>query len=605
MKFLFLSLISYSLFAQPVYETKIYDSSFSTSSRIVIDRDEIQNSKSPNMASLLSTKANINITNTPFQPNSLFVRGGDSSQVLILIDNIPVYDASTVQRGFNLNSLNLNSVEKITVIKGSQSVWYGGQALSAVIKIDTLPRTLDIKKHADLSLGASDFRDVSVDLPQALTDQQITILRGQYQFQNAPSPVENSESRYKKRRDNIEALYLYRDDFQFNLKLSHATDRNESVTGFSRTDFKAADTDDFVISSEVNQFQMSYQNNSVYSKPFLSAGYVDAQRVFSQNISATSSTEDNQEYKSFLIPIRGELRLVNEENLKWDLGASFQKESMLWEAFKVQQAQSENEMIGTFTKWEWIPFESTSLVAGYRYDSDLSFRDVSTYQVGITYENYKLEHSTGYRLPSLYQLFSNKGNSDLNPEFSRNYSLSHDFVFNETFETSFSIFETHIENLIAGRGNPLQYFNVGRTLTRGIEASLFYKMEGNQKLSVSMGYQEPKDINTGRWLARRPLKSGSIVYSCRDQQKTWTLELVGRGERDDNINSSETVSLPGYTSLNSSYIFQLSPEFAQSMSLSELSLYFRGENLLNDKFEESYGYRNPGLQFFVGLRAGI
>lgn len=592
-------------FPSDKYETKVYDTSFSTSSRVVIDEQEIQDSKAPNMSALLSTKANINITNSAFQPNSLFVRGGDSGQVLILIDDIPVYDASTTQRSFNLNSINLNSVQRITVIKGSQSVWYGGQALSAVIKIDTMPKSWKENHRLDVQGGSNDYREVSGDFYQAISDTSMAIVRGQYQYENSPSPVENSKFRYKRREDNVEAVYLYRDDYQFNVKVSHTTDRNENATGFSYTDFKSADTLDFITSSEVNQYQMAFRNNSVSYKPFLSAGFVDAHRVYSHNLNEYNDTQQNQEYKSNLIPVRAEFRLLNADSWKWDIGASYQKESMLYEEFKTLQADQANEIAGTFTKLEWLPSADLSLQAGYRYDTDLFFRNVGTYQVGARYQDFKFEHSTGYRLPTLYQLYSNKGNSNLNPESSRTVSISHDKVINEELETSVTLFETHIENLIAARGNPLQYYNVGRTITKGVEAAIAYRLTYDQRLTLNIAYQEPRDINTGRWLLRRPLQSGSLVYSKKDEQATWNVELVVRGSREDTKSSTQTVSLPSYTTLSSSYIFKLSEGFAKSMSLEDMSLYFRGQNLLSDKYDESYGYRNPGMEFFAGVRLGI
>lgn len=587
------------------YETKVYDTSFSTSSRVVIDEQEIQDSKAPNMSALLSTKANINITNSTFQPNSLFVRGGDSGQILILIDDIPVYDASTTQRSFNLNSISLNSVQRITVIKGSQSVWYGGQALSAVIKIDTMPKRGKENHRVDVQGGSSDFREVSGDFYTSISDTSMAIFRGQYQFQNTRSPVENSDFKYKRRKDNVEAIYLFRDDYQFNIKLSHSADRNENATGFSFTDFKSADTLDFITSSEVNQYQVSFRNNSVAYKPFLSAGFIDAHRVYSHTVNEYNDTEQNQEYKSSLAPIRGELRLLNIESWKWDIGASFQKEAMVYEEFKELKSDQSNEFTGAFTKIEWLPRSDISFQTGYRYDSDLIFRDVGSYQLGVHYQNFKLEHSTGYRLPTLYQLYSNKGNASLSPESSRTYSLTHDQVISEELETSVTFFETHVENLIAARGNPLQYYNVGRTITKGVEAAVTYRFTFDQRVVLNMAYQEPRDINSGRWLVRRPLQSGSLVYSKKDDQTTWNVELVARGSRDDTKSSSQTVSLPSYTTVSTSYIFNLSDGFVDSLSLEEMALYFRGQNLLSEKYDESYGYRNPGLEFFAGVRVGI
>ena len=45
------------------YETIVTDSSFSTSSRVVIDEEQIKKAKAPNVTSLLQTQANISIAN--------------------------------------------------------------------------------------------------------------------------------------------------------------------------------------------------------------------------------------------------------------------------------------------------------------------------------------------------------------------------------------------------------------------------------------------------------------------------------------------------------------------------------------------------------------
>lgn len=584
-----------------IYETKVYDSSFSTSSKVVISKDEIQDSKAPNMSALLSTKANINITNSAFQPNSLLVRGGDASQILIIIDDIPVYDASTAQRAFNLNSINVNSVERITVVKGSQSVWYGGQALSAVIRIDTIPRSWKQSNRVDIQGGSSDYREISADVQQPLSDASLAILRGQYQFQNAQSPIEHSDFKYKRNKDNIDIVYVYQDDFQFNTKLSHYSDRNENVTGFSFMDFRALDTLGFVTTTEVNQIQMSFRNNSVSLRPLLSLGFVDTWRVFSHSVSIYKSSEENQEYKSYLIPVRGELRLINTPEWVWDMGLSFQKEGMLYEEFKVEQAKISNEMSGAFTKLEWRPQANVSVSTGYRYDTNLHYRDVGTYQISAKYNELSMEYSTGYRVPSLYQLFSNKGNTWLNPEFARTYTLSYEKVHDEQWETSTTLFETHVEGLIASRGNPMMYYNIGRTITKGIETAAVYRHTYDQKWTLNLAYQEPRDISTGKWLVRRPLKSGSLVYSKKDGPTTLNIEVVGRGERDDTKNARQTVRLPGYATLSASYIFELSKDTARSLASDEISLFFRGQNLTGDRYEESYGYLSPGMEFFAGL----
>ena len=73
----------------------VSDQNFSSTNKIVIDQDEIKKSRSSNLPALLATKANISISTNNLQPNSIYIRGGDSSHVLILVDGVPTYDSSS------------------------------------------------------------------------------------------------------------------------------------------------------------------------------------------------------------------------------------------------------------------------------------------------------------------------------------------------------------------------------------------------------------------------------------------------------------------------------------------------------------------------------
>jgi outer membrane cobalamin receptor len=136
---LILSTCFQSAYAIQDLQLDVVDQNFSSSNKIIIDAEQIKKSHASNLAQLLSSQANVSVASTSFQPNSIYLRGGDSSHVLILIDGVPTYDPSTVQRTINLGNLNLKNIQKIEIIKGSQSVVYGGQALSGVISIETFP----------------------------------------------------------------------------------------------------------------------------------------------------------------------------------------------------------------------------------------------------------------------------------------------------------------------------------------------------------------------------------------------------------------------------------------------------------------------------------
>lgn len=577
--------------AQAKFETTIIEKSFRSSAKVVIDEEQIKNSKATNVGTLLATEANITISNSAFQPNSLFIRGGDSGQVLILVDGLPVYDPSTVQRSFNLNSLNVNSIKKITIIKGSQSVWYGGQALSAVIKIETLPTANDKIATAQIATGSENAKIASVGLQPQILENQYVFFKSDFQQQDQRSPVDGSDFKYQKRKDNFEIGYLNHNESKFYIKASQYSDRNENVTGVSYLDFAAADTLKFITRNDSQQILASYSDSTVSWKPLLTVGFIQTHRKFNYGISSYNPTQENQDYKGSIIPIRGEIRLINSTTTRWDLGLSYQKETMLYNEFEVEKANSFNEMKGYFTKLEHDLSSGLAITAGLRNDTDLHFSAVNTYQVGLGYENYKFEYATGYRLPSLYHLYSNKGNANLNPEYARTYSLSADYEPEDSIKTSITLFETHIENQIAAKGNPLQYYNIGRTITKGVEIGSAFLLTEFDVLKASIAYQEPKDVNSGKWLTKRPLQSGSFAYIKKLPDGSLTFELIGRGERLDSKSSSQTVSLPGYMILNTSYICILNPDW---------DLFFRGNNLLSEKYQETYGFYDRGLSFQVG-----
>ncbi|MCK6597815.1 MAG: TonB-dependent receptor, partial [Bdellovibrionaceae bacterium] len=410
-----------------------------------------------------------------------------------------------------------------------------------------------------------------------------------------PSPVLNSDFNYHKRQNSFDIGYIRQNESKFYIKANRYSDRNEVLTGVSVLDFAPLDTLGFVTTNDIQQLVSVYSDSTVAFKPFLSFGLVNTHRIFNYEVNSFNSTAENQEYKGVIIPVRAELRVLNEPTTRVDIGLSYQKEAMLYEEFKQLQADKSNEMTGVFTKVEHDLSENISATAGVRQDKDLNFNSVTTYQAGIDFGGYKLEYATGYRLPSLYQLYSNKGNGNLSPEFARTYTLSRDFKLSENLRASLTFFETHIENQITSRTDPstglLKYYN-NRTITKGVEGGVGLQISSDDYLKASYAYQEPRDINSGRWLTKRPLHSASVGYLKQLNHQSINVEFVGRGERQDQKNGFTYVRLPGFGIVNISYDYEIS---------SALEVFARANNLLATQYEESYGYYIRGSDWQVGL----
>ena len=72
---------------------------------------------------------------------SIYMRGASSGRTLILIDGAPVGDPSMISNEFDLNLIPLNQIERIEILKGSQSTMYGSDAIGGVINIITKKKT--------------------------------------------------------------------------------------------------------------------------------------------------------------------------------------------------------------------------------------------------------------------------------------------------------------------------------------------------------------------------------------------------------------------------------------------------------------------------------
>ena len=106
----------------------------------IIDRDEILTGGSRDIGQLLQSRTGIFVNganSAPSKDRGIYLRGAAPQYSLIMIDGIPVYDPSGVNGVFDLRLLSLNNVERIEILKGSQSTLYGTDAMAGVINIIT------------------------------------------------------------------------------------------------------------------------------------------------------------------------------------------------------------------------------------------------------------------------------------------------------------------------------------------------------------------------------------------------------------------------------------------------------------------------------------
>lgn len=568
------------------FETIVEETIFNSSDRVVIERDQIEKSKAPNLSSLLSAQANLTVTTTSFQPTSLYLRGGDSSHIIMLVDGVPFYDGTSTQRSFNLNSLDIRTVERVEIIKGSQSVLFGGQALSGVIKITTLGAKAR-KTTVVAEAGSFDKANLGVAYQKDL-ESGLFSARARVGQKNARSPLLDSDSIYPSNNTSTDLAYRYEADWFVQGKLSYIAD--DSYSPSQNLQRQTIDADDFKIKNQQTAVSVVAGAKNVW-KPQALVSHQWSYRNYNQPSAVPSAVDDD--YIGETTQARFESNLLNLEGKSLVAGLSYTKESMIHKSFGVEDVDVYSEIQGVFLKYDQILSPEFKFSIGGRYESWDSEDGATTGQIGLVYRDQtKLEISTGFKVPSLFQRFSpDYGNTDLGAERSVSYSISHQQAFSETMNGSLTLFLTQFSDLIVATGSPpnFQYNNVTKSNTRGVEAAYSWNFATNQNISVLGTYQEPWDETNKRWLLRRPLLSGSLRYGINSGPWQNYFEFVAVGTRADSGGDA-----PGYAVANVSSTYDISDVY---------SAYVRLDNIANYRYQESYSYYSEGFSATLGLAA--
>ncbi len=106
----------------------------------VITQEQLQKSFGKSLGEVLNEQPGIIINgadNNLGTNQTVYLRGASRSNTLILLDGVPLFDPSGETNAFDLNNFALDNIEKIEILKGSQSTLYGSDAVAGVINIIT------------------------------------------------------------------------------------------------------------------------------------------------------------------------------------------------------------------------------------------------------------------------------------------------------------------------------------------------------------------------------------------------------------------------------------------------------------------------------------
>ncbi|MCX6291960.1 MAG: TonB-dependent receptor [Bacteroidetes bacterium] len=465
----------------------------------VIGKDEISGSIYNSVAELLSASEGIYITGTGQNPGmnqSIFLRGANSNQVLIMVDGIRVNEASTVNNTIDLSELPLAGIERIEIIRGSHSTLYGSSAIGGVINIITNKKyregfhsetelktgafgkgTSEMGANAVMNYGFKNgiFAGASVDeFHTNGLDATVDTVTDPAVYKHRDRDNWNKFS-YKAtagyQNQKLLARFSYHDlKMKTDLDKSAYTDDDNYKLDFTRKNYALFADYHFNsnLSFQLNGSRSVSQRNAVNDSSVIQGGGYD--HTFTRsNYSGTCSSAEalfSMKLKSMenVAGFSFSKEEMNQQNYiySFNYGSLFELNNNLDSVnphARVAGAFFQTDMNGTLVNEN---LADVHLLAGVRMNHHELFGRFITYEINPSW--HVNEHtvfyssfSTGFNAPSLYELFTpdryytsnlSLGNKKLKPEKSKSFEIGIRQKPDAGVSYSFSVFSSTTENEI-------------------------------------------------------------------------------------------------------------------------------------------------------------
>jgi len=430
------------LFSQNIPEYKLdsivvspqtsYINSFKVIRNVIeISREDINKKPLLFLNDIFENISGVDIRKRGYLQADLSIRGSTFDQNLIVIDGVPMYDSQTGHHLIDL-PLSIENIEKIEILKGSGSRFFGANALGGVINIipSTLKsNTLSIK--ASIANNNSYFGTISSNSKIGITNHIISLSGAQSDGYRYNTDFKNYSGFYKfsytvdslnffitsgfsDKKFGANSFYsLYYPDQWENTKSSMV------ITGLSskkidvRLYWKKHNDEYLLFRNQPEKYKNNHLKN---------------------NYGLITKYSNFTDFGFFTIGLETGYDEINSNNL----GNHIRKRINLFFDNNINITQNITISLGSgvsiYNNWE--PEYSPGLDISYKFfDNFISY----------------LAFNTSYRIPTFTELYYsspvNKANPNIVPERARNYELGLKYYL-DLFKLNFTIFKREGRNLI-------------------------------------------------------------------------------------------------------------------------------------------------------------
>ncbi len=559
----------------------------------VITRADIEASNAPDLLEVLRLQAGVDMARTggPGAQTNVFLRGGNSNHVLVLIDGVRVASSNT--GAFAWENLPLDAIQRIEIVRGPRASYWGSDAIGGVIQVFTRKLT---GPHIAASYGT--YRDANGSAGFGAHDAN-----GGFSVQVGARHVGGFSSTNPGICNGPNDPYcIYNPD----------DNGAQHHGGTLSADYKLG-TQTISVSALRSEGTQNFDNgvsdgiSHTLDQAIGTALEGDVNAMWHQRLSLGTSRED------LATPAFDSAYRSTREQASWTNDFALSAAQHLIAGFDAVHERGisidtsgfgapydkSRDIDGAFAGWRVASGAFDSEIAG-RYDHNSQFGGAFS---GSAAGGWKFSDAlrltasfgTAFRAPDLNELYSPgyggyyAGNPDLKPERSRTLELGAEWTPDAANRLAVHAFSTRIHDLVDfSGGSTYQAINIDRAAVDGVELTQAWH-SAVWTLTNNVTVQNPRNTDTGAQLLRRPKqKLSSVLERGFGERLSAGVEFFASGNRED----VGARSLPGYALVNLRADYRLNAAW---------KLGARLENLFDRDYELAHGYNTPGRSGYLSV----
>jgi vitamin B12 transporter len=554
----------------------------------IVDRAGIERSGATSIADVLQRLPGVSITQAggPAATTGVFIRGADSRFAAVFIDGARIDSQST--GGATWEAIPVSQIERIEVLRGPAAAIYGSDAVAGVVQIFTRRGESGLLPSVRVAAGSYATRQADVGLRGGNRDVDYSLAVAEDRsggFNAKPTGSNPDRDGYRNRSFSGSVGWKPATGHLLELTLLD----NDQRAGYDSSPAPVTD----IALHHVQAAGLHW-----------SAQWTQA---WSTRIDVTQGID---RYETRPSPYLTETRLRttllrNEVHVGPGLlTADIERREDALQNSSTQPSRNTHREQDAVALGYAVRLGRHMLQVNARHDDDSEFGGKSTgalaYGYAITPQwRATASAGTAFRVPTLFQRFSIYGVPTLRPETSRNQELGLRWE-SGVHRASVVAYRNTVSNLInyvSGPGScingsaqfPGCYGNTGHARIGGATLSGSTQWAG-VNLDGSIDWMSPRNLDTGKLLARRPREQSRFAASWPVAGWQWGVEVQHVGKRFNE--DANTTPLAAYTLVGLVASRKLDRDW---------SLVARIDNLTDKDYVLARGYATAGRSFHAAL----